>query len=121
MKNATAAYQKAQVMTSDPLRLVLLLYDEGIRYLKEAIEAYQEKDYERKSERIIYGMEVISELLASLDLEKGGDIARRLQAIYTFLLQEILLADAEERTDRLETVVGMLEELRDAWRQLEKR
>jgi len=121
MQKAVAAYQQTQVMTSDPLKLVILLYDEGIRYLREAIEAYRERDYERKSERLIYGMEVISELLASLDLEKGGDIARRLQAIYTFLLQEILLADAEESTERLETVIRMLEELRDAWRELEKR
>ena len=121
MEKAAAVYQQTQVMTSDPLKLVVLLYDEGIRYLKEAIEAYKQKDYERKSERLIYGMEVISELLASLDLEKGGDIARRLQAIYTFMLQELLLADAEESIERIENIIGMLEELRDTWKELQNK
>lgn len=121
MQKALSSYKETQVMTSDPLKLVVLLYDEGIRYLKEAIEAYKQKDYERKSERLIYGMEVISELLASLDLEKGGDIAKRLQAIYTFMLQELLLADAEESIERIENIIGMLEELRDTWKELQNK
>lgn len=121
MQKALSSYKETQIMTSDPLKLVVLLYDEGIRYLKEAIEAYKQKDYERKSERLIYGMEVISELLASLDLEKGGDIARRLQAIYTFMLQELLLADAEESIERIENIIGMLEELRDTWKELQNK
>ncbi len=121
MQKALSSYKETQVMTSDPLKLVVLLYDEGIRYLKEAIEAYKQKDYERKSERLIYGMEVISELLASLDLEKGGDIAKRLQAIYTFMLQELLLADAEESIERIEKIIKMLEELRDTWKELQNK
>lgn len=118
MQRAFEAYREAQVKTSDGLDLVILLYDEGVRYLREAADAYRQKDFERKSERLIYGMEVITELLSSLDLEKGGEIAKRLQALYTFMLQELLMADAREDPEAIERIAGMLEDLKGSWVEL---
>lgn len=121
MYKALETYREAQVKTSDGLDLVLLLYEEGVRYLKEAAEAYRQKDFERKSQRLIYGMEVITELLLSLDLEKGGEIAKRLQGLYTFMLQELLLADAREDPEAIERIAAMLDDLKGGWVELKRK
>jgi len=121
MQKALETYREAQVKTSDNLDLVVLLYEEGARYLKEAAQAYREKDFERKAQRLIYGMEVISELLVSLDLEKGGEIAKRLQALYSFMLRELLLADAREDPEAIERVAEMLEDLKGSWAELKRK
>jgi len=111
------AYQEAQVKTADKGRLVLILYEEAIRYLKEAATALREGDAERKGERLVYGMEVISELLSSLDSSQG-EIAKNLRSLYTFMLQRLLLADAEGDAEKIEEVTGLLEDLRDGWREV---
>ncbi len=111
------AYQEAQVKTADKGRLVLILYEEAIRYLKEAAKALREGDAERKGERLVYGMEVISELLSSLDSSQG-EIAKNLRSLYTFMLQRLLLADAEGDAEKIEEVTGLLEDLRDGWREV---
>jgi len=111
------AYQEAQVKTAEKGRLVLILYEEAIRYLKEAAKALREGDAERKGERLIYGMEVISELLSSLDSSQG-EIAKNLRSLYTFMLQRLLLADAEGDAEKIEEVTGLLEDLRDGWREV---
>jgi len=121
MRSALSAYKETSVLTSDSLSLVLMLYEEGIRYLKEALEAYEKRDYEKKAERLIYGMEVISELLASLDLEKGGEIAKNLRDIYTFMLRELLLFDAEEKPERMKGVIDMLQQLKESYEEVKKR
>ncbi len=121
MRSALSAYKETSVLTSDSLSLVLMLYEEGIRYLKEALEAYEKKDFEKKAERLIYGMEVISELLSSLDLEKGGEIAKNLRDIYTFMLRELLLFDAEEKPERIKSVIEMLQQLKEGYEELKKR
>ncbi len=121
MRSALSAYKETSVLTSDSLSLVLMLYEEGIRYLKEALEAYEKRDYEKKAERLIYGMEVISELLASLDLEKGGEIAKNLRDIYTFMLRELLLFDAEEKPERIKGVIDMLQQLKEGYEEVKKR
>jgi flagellar protein FliS len=121
MKAALSAYKETSVLTVDSLSLVVMLYEEGIRYLKEALEAYEKKEYEKKAERLIYGMEVISELLASLDLERGGEIAKNLRDIYTFMLRELLLFDAEEKPERIKSVIEMLQQLKEAFEEVKER
>ena len=118
--NPCIAYQENQVKTADHQRLVVMLYEEAIRYLREAVEAMEKADAERKGERLVFGMEVISELLASLDQEAGGEIARNLQGLYTYMLQRLVLADAEGDADKIREVISMLEELLEAWRGVKK-
>lgn len=119
--NAYEAYQQNQVKTADPHRLVVMLYEEAIRYLKEAVEAFEGGDPERKCERLIFGMEVISELLSSLDTEAGGEIANNLKGLYTYMLQRLVLAEAEGDVGKVQEVISMLQELLEAWSEVSQR
>lgn len=59
--------------------------------------------------------DAIMELLVTLNVEQGGDIARNLRSVYTFILTE--LSDVARRPDgaRLETIIKLVTELRGAF------
>ena len=112
------AYRKTTVITSDPGKLVLMCYEEAINQLKIVKMKYQEKDYEAKCKALKKAMDLIDELLFSLDFEKGGDISRHLEAIYRYVTMRILQADVNRDIDGIDEVIGLLTELLSAWEEI---
>jgi len=109
------AYQRTDVLTSEPKRLVMMCYDEAIRNLKIAKEKYLSGEYEAKGLALQKTLDIISELSCGLEFEKGGQIARNLQAIYNYMTRRLLTADAQVDLKGFDEVVHMLEELKGAW------
>jgi flagellar secretion chaperone FliS len=116
--NGIQSYRKTNVTTSDPVKLVIMCYEGAIDSLKLAIEKMKEKDYEKKAKAIIKTQEIIDELLCSLDLEKGNTIASNLSGLYNYMLRRILHGDVNRDMDAIEEVIGMLNELLSAWREV---
>ena len=116
--NGFRAYRKTTVITADPGKLVLMCYGGAIDQLKIAKMKYQEKDYEAKCKALKKAMDLIDELLCSLDFEKGSDISRHLQAIYHYMTMRILQADVNRDIDGIDEVIGLLTELLSAWREI---
>ena len=109
------AYQRTDVMTSEPKRLVLMCYDAAIRNLKTAKEKHLSGEYEAKGLAVQKTQDIIGELSCSLDFEKGGQIARNLQAIYNYMNRRLLLADSKRDLKGFDEVARMLEELKATW------
>jgi flagellar protein FliS len=61
---------------------------------------------------------IIAELRGTLNHEKGGEIAGRLEAIYAFCQRHLLEARLKRDAERIEQVMKLLGELRDAWDQI---
>jgi flagellar secretion chaperone FliS len=111
------AYQKSDVLTADPMRLVLMCYNATIKNLKLAKTKYQEKEFEAKGKAVQKAVDVISELIMGLDYEKGGNISKNLDALYRYMIRQINLADVKEDLSGFDEVIDMLIELEDAWKQ----
>ncbi|MDY7036404.1 MAG: flagellar export chaperone FliS [Thermodesulfobacteriota bacterium] len=109
------SYRKTNVITADPKRLILMCYEGAIDNLKIAKMRYVEKDYEGKGKALIKAQDIINELLCSLDLEKGGAIARNLDSLYNYMLRKIIHADVNRTMDTIDEIIGMLDELKSAW------
>ena len=111
------AYRESAILTAPPERLVVMLYDGARRFLHQAAVAMREGDVPSAHERLRRAERIVEHLDATLDLSQG-EISERLEAIYAFCLR--LMAEARMRQDaaRLETVGGLLGELRDAWAEL---
>jgi flagellar protein FliS len=58
---------------------------------------------------------IIDELTVTLDHEKGGEVASRLQGIYAFCRRHLIEAQMEQAPAKIEEVSELLGELRDAW------
>ncbi|MBI5582865.1 MAG: flagellar export chaperone FliS [Deltaproteobacteria bacterium] len=114
-------YQHTAVNTADQKELILICYDEAIRSLQQGRECYQRKQYEAKAKCFIRAQNLLNELLVSLNLEAGGQIAANLKRIYQFVIDQITQADLKRDLKLLSDLTGMLSELRSAWAQVESR
>jgi flagellar protein FliS len=115
---STAAYKQQSVLTATRGQLVVMLYDGCLRFLNQAAYAMREGERVECERRLARAEAIIDELLATLDLERGGVIASRLQGIYVFCNRQLLEARTERDPAMIETVAELLAELRDAWAQV---
>jgi len=92
-----------------------MCYEGVMDNLKIARQRYIEKKFEDKCKALQKALDIIDELLCSLDFEKGGAIARNLEALYNYMIRRILQADANRDIDSIDEVIGMLGELLSAW------
>ncbi|MDR2028177.1 MAG: flagellar export chaperone FliS [Treponema sp.] len=121
--NALAAYRETRIKTASQGQLIIMLYDEAIRQLDRGLEllalnASGKKDpsrIEQIGKAVLKTQEIISELMVSLDFERGGDIAKNLFALYTWFNQELLEANIAQDLKRINSVHAMLSDLRGTW------
>ena len=114
-KSAADKYQVQQIMTASPARLVAMLFDKAINSLHEAIRAIEAGDIEARWRANGRAMEIISHLWATLDMEKGGEIAANLDQLYKFMLERLPDVDLHNNPGPARDVIGLLEPLRKSW------
>jgi flagellar protein FliS len=122
-KNPLSAYKEAKVTTAGQGQLIVMLYNETVKYLDEALQLLEGDDtlkkepggIERFGKAIVKAQEIITELMVSLDFEKGGDIAHNLFSLYTWFNRELLEANINKDAHRIINVKNFIYELRGAW------
>ncbi len=114
-------YRETSIKTASRGKLVVLLYDEAIKSVEKAIKLLDSRDkkLDLVNNSIIRGQEIITELSASLDFEKGKDIASNLFSLYIYFNQQLMTANIEKDSSHIKPVLGMLQDLRGAWKQIE--
>ncbi len=110
-----SAYQTTEILTADPGRLILLLYDGALRALREARESLARGQHMEKFECLDRAENIVAELMGCLDEEKGGEIARQLKSLYAYVLKRILDANLKGDEKAIDECLRILGTLRDAW------
>jgi len=113
----TAAYQQQSILTATPGKLVVMLYDGAVRFLKQAAAAMRDERRAQADERLRRADAIIEELQLTLDLD-AGEIASNLQGIYVFSRRHLNEARVERDPEKIDQVAGMLSELRGSWAQI---
>jgi flagellar protein FliS len=114
----TDAYRQQSVMTATPGQLVVMLYDGCLRFLHQGAHAMREGKRLQAHARLARAEAIIDELLSTLDMRQGGDIAPRLQQLYLFSRRHLIQARRDQDADAVDTVAELLAELRDAFAQV---
>lgn len=115
---AATAYFQTKVSTTDQGQLLIMLYDGALRYLAQAREKILAKDYAAKGVLISKVIDIINELSASLNLEKGGSLATNLNNLYILCTARLLQANLKMNLESLDSVVQILSGLRSAYAQI---
>jgi len=118
MSFAVAQYQTNRVETASPVQLVVALYDGALRFLRTGTEALRSGDLAGKGVALMKAHAIITELLVTLNHEAAPDISAQLEAIYSFVLERIIRANAECDEKLVDEAIRALLPLRDAWAQL---
>jgi flagellar protein FliS len=119
MMDARLSYREAAAHGANPLRLVVLLYEQAIDDLRRALAALRKRDVETRTREINHAILVIGHLQASLDQEIGGAPARNLDRFYNQVREGLLQAQMQQSEAMLETQISHLLLLHEAWREVE--
>jgi flagellar secretion chaperone FliS len=114
---ARQAYTESSVLTAPPERLVVMLYDGAIRFLRQASTAMRSGNRGIALVRVQRAEAIINELNLSLDLSQG-EISTRLRSIYLFCKRHLSEALIERDADKVDEVIRLLGDLREAWEQI---
>lgn len=117
MSDPLRSYRETQIKTATQGKLIVMLYDGAIKFINLALESMQDgkAKYDSISNHIIKAQDIVTELMVSLDFEKGGEIAKSLFSLYMFINRQLLDANIQKESDPLDTVKKLLIELRSAW------
>ena len=111
-----AAYQDSAVTTQSKGRLIVLLYDGAIKFMKLAIKELEAKNYEAKGRYINKAQDIINELNAVLDMNAGGEIATNLRKLYCFMNNRLSEANIKRDPKMIREVIELMEELNQSWK-----
>lgn len=107
------------VTTQNKERLVIMLYEGAINFLKQAVIAIQAGDYNKKGRLLAKAQDIILELNMVLDTKAGGELATNLRRLYNYMWNRLTIANNKCDPDILREVIGLLEELNKGWSSIE--
>ena len=125
MNSAISAYQRIGVETgiesADPHKLILMLFEGAQEALAKARMHMQHNEIAEKGQMITKAIMIIDHgLKASLDMNAGGDLAVKLQALYDYMSYRLLVANVQNNLEIINEVIKLLSELHGAWKEIGK-
>jgi flagellar secretion chaperone FliS len=111
-----AAYKENAVATQSRGRLVVLLYEGAIRFLRQAQQELEAGDMAAKGEHINKAVAILHELDSCLNMDDGGEIAQNLRSIYQFMVRHLGEANVQRNPTHIQDVIECLESLNESWK-----
>ncbi|MBI4620090.1 MAG: flagellar export chaperone FliS [Desulfobacterales bacterium] len=115
----TAEYRKTEINTSDNVRVVSLLYDGVVNFIRIAKKRMEHGDIAGKGLYIGKATAIVGELSNSLNMD-GGEIAKNLERLYDYILDRLLYANLRNDPRTFDDMERVLEVLRSAWKDMER-
>ncbi len=108
-------YKRTSIETAGKIDLVIMCYERATQLLIQAKDHFKEDEIEKKARKMQKALDIINELQCCLNMKEGGQIARNLDAIYTYLNKRLLLGDIHKDLTAFDECVHILSELKVAW------
>lgn len=101
---------------ANPHKLIEMLYDGFFAELAKARGAMRAREIEAKCNAISKAIRIVEEgLRTALDPKVGGQIARDLEELYTFVSKRLVLANARNDEKLLDECASVMRPLQEAW------
>jgi flagellar secretion chaperone FliS len=118
--DAKISYREAAARGASPVRLVICLYEQAIEDLRQAVVALEKGDIEWRTRKINHATTVIGQLQGSLDMERGGEVARNLNRFYDVVRAGLVEAQLKQSAGILEQQISQLVLVYEAWLEVER-
>lgn len=123
---SASAYKRASVEASvdmaDPHQLVNLLFEALHRAIGSAKLAMQAGDVPAKCKQIGDAIRILEDgLKAPLDLERGGELAANLDALYAYCSTRLVFANLKNDAAALDEVSALVSQVASGWKQINGR
>ncbi|MGV3613719.1 MAG: flagellar export chaperone FliS [Fimbriimonas sp.] len=117
--NYVQEYRKNAVNGASPVQLVVMLYDGALRFMEAGRAAMVKGDLTAQNHNLQKAQRIVLELMATLNMDKGGEISQNLMALYTFVLEQLVEANVHDEPTHIDNAMKTMSGLRESWAQLE--
>ncbi len=118
-QRALASYGDVKVTTgvagADNVQLIQMLFDGLIESLATARGQIERGAIMEKSKSLARAGRIVVGLQGALDFERGGDIARNLNDLYSYVTRRLFHVNAHNDLAALDEVHNLMNEIRGAW------
>lgn len=115
MDTAADRYLTERVMTASPAELTAMLYDAAVGALKSALRLMASDEHVTALARIQKCQDIVLELRTTLNPE-AGEMATRLDALYTFAFTQLLEGSVKRDPRKVQAALDVLEPIQQAWK-----
>jgi flagellar protein FliS len=115
MTRGIDAYRRTEAQSASPMQLVVMLYDGALKFLAEARAAQAIGDLPRRAHALRRVAAILAECHATLDLERGGDVAAELDRLYSYMSTRLLDVTVKKDPSAIDELHKLLTPLRQAW------
>jgi flagellar protein FliS len=116
------SYRTVSVDTASPGKLILMLFDGALRFLRAAEDGFRLENPGARAEAVhnslMKAQEIVAELQRCLNLRDGGDFAINMFRLYDFMIMQLIEANTKKQPEKIRVVVQLLGEVREAWDQM---
>ncbi len=119
MRGSMKAYKSvaldSQKTVASPYKVVQMLLAGALERLARARSAMEQNKRAEQGELLGSAMTIVAELRAALDHQEGGEISVNLDNLYEFIMAELVVANSENSTEKLESISSLLRDIKEAW------
>ena len=111
-------YSQVQIQTANKGKLIVMLYQAAIKFMKKGLLALDKNDMEAKGNALIKAQDIILELLYALDqemLDSGNELAVNLQRLYLYSYSRLVQANIHLDHKVIEELIAIMTNLMEAW------
>ena len=113
---AAQRYMTERVLTASPAELTAMLFDACVGALKLAARLQESGDHVRAGQRLLKVQDIVLELRSTLNKD-AGELADRLDALYTFAWRRLLDASVQRKSKPAREALDVVDPIRTAWRE----
>ena len=119
MENQVKTYQKMQISGLNQKELIVMLYSGALRFIEEGRQIIKTNDVPKIHDKLNRARNIFVHLLATLDMEKGGELASKLSALYAYFIEKITVANVTKDEAALLEIIPLIQEIKESWEKLE--
>jgi flagellar protein FliS len=108
----------AGVAGASPHGLIQMLYDGLLERMAQLKGAIEQKNIELKHLKVNQATSIVLGLREALDIEKGDDLAVKLDSLYDYIQRQLWKANVNNSPEIIEECIALVVEVSSAWREI---
>jgi flagellar protein FliS len=111
-------YLEMKISGMSQKELIVFLYESAVNLMEEARITINDGDVPGTHQRLDRARNIFLHLLSTLNLEAGGDFAKRLSGLYSYFIEKITMANGTRNVQELDDIIPVVNDIKNAWQDL---
>jgi flagellar protein FliS len=112
-------YREMKIMNMSQQELIVFLYESSLELIDQAKGKILIKDVPGTFEKLDRARKIFIHLLSTLNIEAGGELTKKLSALYAFFIEKITMANVTKNIQDLDDIIPIIAGIKDSWAAIE--